>query len=425
MSSTTSRRQIEVPAEEGWPRKVKVGRVTVTVYRRTRADGQFGYEVANYASGKRRLDSYSTAEKALAEAAKVAKQLGEQQVVAAEMTNAQASDYAAAIQALAPYGVSLPAAATTLAECLKLVGGLPALHSAAHFYATRNHRIVRRTVAAVVTELLAVKKARGISKRYEEDLDARLTAFADDCKKDACDVTSADIQSWLDGKKRAPQTYMNFRRVIHLLFEFAVTRHYAVDNPAAKVDSVEVRGGATEIFTPEQIAKLLSSASADFLPCLALGAFTGLRSAEIERLEWSDINLRERHLIVTAGKAKTASRRVVPVPENLAAWLADYSDKKGLVWQGTHDDFYDAQQATAQAAGMTWKANALRHSYASYRLAQIGDAGKVSGELGNSPAMVHKHYKELVTAKAAEQWFGVRPAQNGAAVIPLPASVAA
>ena len=56
---------------------------------------------------------------------------------------------------------------------------------------------------------------------------------------------------------------------------------------------------------------------------------------------------------------------------------------------------------------MKWKANALRHSYASYRFAQTGDAGRVAGELGNSAAVVHRHYRELVKPTDAQRWFAV------------------
>lgn len=56
-----------------------------------------------------------------------------------------------------------------------------------------------------------------------------------------------------------------------------------------------------------------------------------------------------------------------------------------------------------------WKSNALRHSFASYRFAQTGDAGRVAGELGNSAAVVHKHYRELVKPADAEKWFNVKP----------------
>lgn len=200
-----------------------------------------------------------------------------------------------------------------------------------------------------------------------------------------------------------------FRRVIHLFFEFAVARGYSADNPAAALERVKVKHGATLIFKPEEIARLLAAASPDFLPVLVIGAFAGLRSAEIERLEWSDIHLAEKFIIVGADRSKTASRRVVPVADNLAAWLAAYAGRKGKVWTGGHDEFYDAQQETAKAAGLKWKANALRHSAASYMFALSNDAGRVAGFLGNSASVVHKHYRELVRPVDAQRWFNVKP----------------
>lgn len=50
-------------------------------------------------------------------------------------------------------------------------------------------------------------------------------------------------------------------------------------------------GGSVAIFTPDEIAKLLAAATPDILPSVALGAFAGLRTAEVERLEWRDIDL--------------------------------------------------------------------------------------------------------------------------------------
>ena len=166
-----------------------------------------------------------------------------------------------------------------------------------------------------------------------------------------------------------------------------------------------------------------------------MGAFAGLRSAEIERLEWSDIDLAGRHIVIGASKAKTASRRVVPITDNLAAWLAAYAGMQGNVWMGGHDEFYEVQQETAAATEVKadpekgikgekpvkWKANALRHSYASYRFAQTGDAGRVAGELGNSASVVHRHYRELVKPADAERWFAVKP-EGPANVLALPAA---
>ncbi len=73
----------------------------------------------------------------------------------------------------------------------------------------------------------------------------------------------------------------------------------------------------------------------DYLPSLAIGAFAGLRSAEIERLGWQDIDFASRHIVVSASNAKTASRRIVPLCDNLAEWLRPYSGRQqGKVWPG-------------------------------------------------------------------------------------------
>ena len=416
----------------------KFGREKVSVYKRIAPNGSDCFMVANYADGKRRFDSYASEADAVEAAGKLARQLSEREVLAAAMTNEQASEYAATNQTLAPFGVGLLNAANTLAECLKLVGDLPTLHAAAKLYRQRHKQIIPKRVSDVVADLLTVKEARGASPRYMQDLRSRLTGFAEYFKKEIGNVTTAEIQEWLDKKKKlSPQTHVNFRRVVHLLFKFAVARGYALDNQVDGVERIKVRnGGGITIFTPVEITRLISAASKDFLPCIAIGAFAGLRSAEIERLTWEDVDLAGRHIIVSAGNAKTASRRIVPMSENLAAWLKVYAKKTGNVWNGTHDEFYEAQQDTAAAttiepdeskgitgtAPVVWKANGLRHSFASYRFAILGDAGRVAGECGNSASVIHKHYRELVKPVDAQRWFAVNP-QGPANVLAL-ASIA-
>ena len=333
--------------EQSWPRKVKVGREVVTIYRRAWVNGDFGFFVASYATGKRKLVSYANEAEALAAAHRLARQLSEREVVAASLTNAEASDYAAAVQALAPFKVALPVAASTLAECLKFVADLPNVLAACQHYAASRKTTTRKPVAEVVAELLAVKANRQASKRYLEDLRSRLNRFADAFRKDACDVTTPEVQAWLDGFQLAAQTYANFKRCAHLLFEFAVARGYSAANPVAGCESRKVPAREVQVFTPTEMAALLRAASPEFLPSLAIGCFAGLRSAEIETLRWEDVRISKGHIVVKAdSEIAGASRRVVPMKENLAKILAPYATQTGLVWKGTHEAFYDAQQTT-------------------------------------------------------------------------------
>jgi integrase len=372
-------------------------------------NGEPGFMVANYANGKRRFDSYSTEADALDAANRLARQLSTRDTKAATLTENQAVEYVRSAEVLQPFGVTVGAASEAVAQWLEKLGDMSVVHDAVKMYNQRHKRVIPKRVADVVADLLAVKEARGASVRYHQDLRNRLNRFVTDFQKDIGGIATADLQAWFDKQKFGSQNYMGFRRTIHLLFEFALARGHVADNPVAALERIKVKHGATQVFTPKEIAALLKAASPDFLPCIAIGAFSGLRSAEIERLEWSDVDLAQRHIIVGADRAKTASRRIAPMPDNLALWLASYAGHKGKVWTGEHDEFYDAQQDTAKAAGLKWKANALRHSAASYMFALSNDAGRVAGFLGNSAAVVHRHYRELVRPSDAKLWFNVTP----------------
>ena len=419
MNATTSRKD----KKPKWPKTVTEGNVKVMIYKRTTPNGKTGFMLAYKQDGKRKFDSYPDETQAIDQATQKARQLSTLGVKASELTGDDLRAYVATMDTLKPLGLSLGRVIETMVQAVEITGSLENVVGACRFFIERNKRTTPKPVAQVVTELLEVKAARGAAPRYLQDLRNRLNLFAGSFVKDASNVTTADLQAWFDAKKFGSQNFMGYRRVIHLLFEFAIARGYAVDNPAAAMERVKVKHGQTQIFTPDEIARLLASASPAFLPCIAIGAFAGLRSAEIERLEWSDIDLAGGHITVGADKAKTASRRVVPICANLGAWLASVDDKKGNVWKGDHNEFYYAQEDTAAATAnqanpekgiagqpaVKWKANALRHSYASYRFAQTGDAGRVAGELGNSAAVVHKHYRELVKPADVVKWSTVIP----------------
>jgi hypothetical protein len=286
--------------EEAWPRKVQPGRAIINVYRRKTPQGNFAFMVANYADGKRRFDSYASEADALDAAETLAKRIDKRDYVSASMTHAQAIEYADASAALTPFGVTVRAATSTVAECLKMVRDLANIGAAVKFFSDRHRQTTKKPIAEVVAELLAVKESRGASPRYLDDLRSRFKRVTGAFQKDACNVTTAEIQAWLDAQKFSPQGYSDYRNRLHLLFNFAVARGYAVDNPVAGVEKLKARGGDVAIFTPSEIAKLLAVASPEFLPSLAIGAFAGLRSAEIERLAWSDIDLVGRHITIGA-----------------------------------------------------------------------------------------------------------------------------
>src|SRR5205823_7790642 len=176
---------------------------------------------------------------------------------------------------------------------------------------------------------------------------------------------------------------------------------------AEEVAKAKDRGGKIGILTPKQLASLLDRGDDEPKLYFAIGAFTGLRSAELIRLEWDDVNFARGHIQVAKGKAKTATRRLVPIQSNLMRWLSPHRGRSGLVFASEHA----ASRSIARAKDIIgdWPTNALRHSYATYRLAQCHDAARVSLEMGTSAQMLFRNYRELADEQDAAAWFSLAP----------------
>ncbi len=60
--------------------------------------------------------------------------------------------------------------------------------------------------------------------------------------------------------------------------------------------------------------------------------------------------------------------------------------------------------------------------FARYHFALNANENLTAAQAGNSPAMIHGHYKGLATKAEAEKWFNVLPANAAKNVIPLKAA---
>ncbi len=266
------------------------------------------------------------------------------------------------------------------------------------------------TAAALVGQLIDAKKADGASKRYVEDLRSRLPRFAK--KFDGqmvATITSEEIDNWLRGLEVGPTTRNNFRRMLVMMFNHAIARGYATSNPAEDTAKAKPSNKAPGILTVAETARLLENASPELLPYVAIGAFAGLRRAELERLDWADVHFDADLIEVTAQKSKTARRRFVKIQPNLREWLLPVRKHTGKV---TPDNFPKQLDAARAAAGIAeWPDNALRHSFASYHLAHFNNSAALALEMGHTDSgMIFNHYRQLVRPKDAERYWNITPA---------------
>jgi integrase len=299
--------------------------------------------------------------------------------------------------------------------------GIP-LHDAIEEYvATRKRKkTVEKRVGDAVDELLEAKKQARLSDRYIETLRTYLHRFADSFQTNIGSVNTGAIVRWLDSLKIGPRSRNNVRQAVVTLFNFARRGGYlpkGETTEAADVETVRNHEGEIAILTPVQLTKLLGKSKPDYQLYFALAAFTGIRSAELLRLEWSEINFEKGHIDVKARKAKTATRRLVPIQPNLAKWLAPHRGQNGSLFQSRRT--VDSAIKFAKRAGIPWTANVLRHSYAAYRLSMLPDAGRVALEMGNSPAKLFTSYRELDRENHAPEWFAIEPLRRSQKIVPF------
>ena len=300
------------------------------------------------------------------------------------------------------------------AEAAKCAGKLKpfgrTITEAVDHYIDFLQRTVRScTVSELVETLLAAKKQDGKSHAYLLDLTKRVNRFAAEFgERKVSDIQAREIDDWLRALPLSPKSRNNFRANVGVLFSYAVDRGFIERNPIERTGKAKLVDKPPEIFTPEELAALLAHADADILPALAIGAFAGLRHAEIKRLEWSEINLVRGFINVSAEKAKTARRRLVKIVPCLAGWLAPYAGNTGRVFAA---NARNKTEAARKAAGLKrWPNNGLRHSFASYHVAHFGDAARTAMELGHAtPQMLFSTYRELVGPEEAARYWQIMP----------------
>ena len=135
------------------------------------------------------------------------------------------------------------------------------------------------------------------------------------------------------------------------------------------------------------------------------------------RLDWSDVWRVPGKVEISARIAKGRKRRLVDINPALASWLRPYRNATGPVW-GKSPDVMEEDLATLRfGVGVPARRNGLRHAFITFHMALNCNENLTAAEAGNSPQMIHDHYRALATKKEAVQWFAVRAPKSKGNVI--------
>jgi integrase len=386
--------------------EISNGRQTVKLYHSVNR-GKAMYQLAYYAGGRRVQRNFADKSEAKRVAKQILGNLSNDAEAIEAMATPELESLVAARRVLAP-GYALHVAVEEHAQAIGKLGKAT-LREAVEFFLRHNRADVPRLTLVEVAEQFAKSREQaGLSGHYVSQCRKTLSDLAKAFPGQALpDLRTAELDAWFGGLPFAAKTKNGMRIILVACGNWAEGRGYLVKggSPFPAMVRYKETKSSVSIFTPEQIGNLLAKADDTLRPFLAIGAFAGLRMAELQRLDWSEIDLERGFITVAASKAKTRQRRLVPISDNLKLWLTPCKRSIGPVCAHQRPQIAVARLCD----GFEWQDNGLRHSYISYRLAILHDTARVALEAGNSPEVIFGHYRELVTPETATAWFNVKP----------------
>lgn len=260
------------------------------------------------------------------------------------------------------------------------------------------------TLAEGIKLYIAAKRSAKRSERYVDNLDLYLTQFARGRgEMQSAEITHEDIEGWFNGRDDADETKASDRWRISGLFAYLVRRGYLRDNPCAALEKITVVRGAPVILTPDQCGKALAWAlDKPLLPWLVLGLLCGLRPEEADQTTAKHFDKKNGWLTVDAQASKIRQRRVVHLHKQAIDWLKRCEPKHFGLTRVTRRRW---QRKLRVELGLEkWPQDVLRHTFASFTMAEVQDAGRVAAEMGNSVSVLMRSYRELMTKQTAKQY---------------------
>lgn len=257
-------------------------------------------------------------------------------------------------------------------------------------------------IDSAIIQMIAYKTLLNHRPSYLTGLRQYLTKFAKFTGNvPVSSITQEQLRQWFAGHSKLHACTLG---MLGALFTFCLKQEWIEKSPVVGIDLPRVDRLAPEVFTVEQCRFALDWTAKHeprFAGWLALALFCGVRPEELDALPVKAV--KGRVVDIPAEVSKVRLRRTVPISVACRAWLKAHPLKK-VGYTGRRRWIRRLRVAMGLAS---WPRDVLRHTAASYMLAQEKDAAKVSLWLGNSPKILQRHYVEVVSDGAA--FWRLRP----------------
>ena len=322
------------------------------------------------------------------------------------------------------------------------------ISEATEFFLQHGRRILEPLlVPELVKRFIASRADKKLSDDYISQLGTSLGGLAAQYRLTlAHNLTAKEVKAWNKSDKWIAKTRNNYLGDVSAMYEWAMlpTQGYARINPCVGVErDPKTRRGRKPSLSVEQSEEMLNAAVEQqnwrALAFLVTSLFGGLRpeaEAADQKLEWSDINLDERHIRLSEDVVKTGPGRVVDLTPQAVEWLrlipADL--RHGPVvpttnWQMVWSRFrYELGWAVisekvrkkqylrrVEPTHGRWPKDILRHTYATYHYAHYQNEALLQVQMGHTSAkMIHEYYRAVRTRQEGARYWALAPS------VPMP-----
>jgi integrase len=222
------------------------------------------------------------------------------------------------------------------------------------------------------------------------------------------EISRAALADYASQRLRAGVNPATIRRDLNTLsgvLTCAVAWDWADQNPLRKFSKRHLREAPPRTTYPsvEQVERLVAAASPPMVGLIIrFLAATGMRQEEVCGLEWAQVSLARREVLLT--RAKTSSPRVVPLGDSAMAVLAEVPRdpiSPFVFWHGKDGSRYrrfaNAFVLAARKAEVPYRCHDLRHFFASEFLMATGDIGALQRIVGHKTVTMTMRYSHLAT----------------------------
>lgn len=301
------------------------------------------------------------------------------------------------------------------ADAFKRLNGAPLTEAVTYYLSHAKPAGGVRTFKEIAEEFLRSRKAMGVRPRTYVQYESYLRVLGEEFDDEPISqITRSDLEDFFTESEWSPRTRLNYMVTLSTIFGFAQDRDYCPSNPAAKIERPLLEDRPVGILRVKEAVALLKAAlehERAMVPAIAIGLFAGIRRSELVALDWSEVNLAQGMIEVRGTKAKTRQRRIVHVCAALKKWLAPHAQQIGGITVSKRVDVWGEHlRDLIEKAGIAnYPHNGLRHSFGSYHYELHRNENLTASQMGNSPAVIFRHYRNLVRPADAKLYFSVTP----------------